>query len=39
MKQGGSLKKKTAKEICKIDSNKGSRLFDFFVHNGWISKA
>ena len=38
-KQGGSLKKKTARDLCKIDVNKGGRLFDFFVHNGWIAKA
>jgi len=39
VKHGGSLKKKTAREICKIDVNKGSRLFEFFVHSGWIAKA
>lgn len=39
IKNGGSLKKKAAREICKIDQNKGARLFDFFVHAGWISKA
>jgi transcriptional adapter 2-alpha len=39
MKQGGSMKKKAAREVCKIDVNKGSRLFDFFVHSGWIGKA
>ncbi|KAF2237035.1 transcriptional adapter 2 [Viridothelium virens] len=38
-KQGGSLKKKAARDLCKIDVNKGGRLFDFFVHNGWIAKA
>lgn len=39
MKQGGAMKKKTAREICRIDSTKGSRLFDFFVYSGWIAKA
>ncbi|KAF2662649.1 transcriptional adaptor 2 [Lophiostoma macrostomum CBS 122681] len=39
MKQGGALKKKAAKELCKIDTNKGGQLFDFFVHNGWIARA
>jgi transcriptional adapter 2-alpha len=39
MKQGGSLKKKVAKEICRIDVNKGGQLFDFFVHSGWIARA
>lgn len=38
-RQGGSLKKKVAKENCRIDSAKGGRLFDFFVHCGWIGKA
>ncbi|KAI9792231.1 MAG: Transcriptional adapter ada2 [Candelina submexicana] len=39
MKQGGNLKRKTAREICKIDVNKGGRIFDFFVNSGWIGKA
>ncbi|KAF2275606.1 transcriptional adapter 2 [Westerdykella ornata] len=36
---GGALKKKTARELCKIDVNKAGQLFDFFVHNGWIARA
>ncbi|PSN69164.1 transcriptional adaptor 2 [Corynespora cassiicola Philippines] len=39
MKQGGSLKKKVAKELGRIDSAKTSQLFDFFVHSGWIARA
>ncbi|TKA72824.1 hypothetical protein B0A49_05291 [Cryomyces minteri] len=39
MRQGGSLKKKAVREICRIDANKGARLFDFFVWSGWIAKA
>ncbi|KAI9851086.1 MAG: Transcriptional adapter ada2 [Thelocarpon superellum] len=39
MKQGGNLKRKAAREICKIDVNKCGRIFDFFVHSGWIGKA
>ncbi|KAI1935936.1 Transcriptional adapter ada2 [Ophidiomyces ophidiicola] len=39
MKQGGSLKKKDARAMCKIDGAKSSRLYDFMVHSGWISKA
>ena len=39
MKNGGSLKKKAVREMCHLDQNKGGRLFDFFVHNGWIIKA
>lgn len=38
-KHGGYLKKKTVKEICRIDATKGGRIFDFFVHSGWMSKA
>ncbi|KAL3475834.1 hypothetical protein BJX99DRAFT_229043 [Aspergillus californicus] len=39
MKQSGSLKKKDARTICKIDTNKSSRVYDFMVHSGWINKA
>lgn len=39
MKQGGSLKKKDARTMCKIDVAKSSRVYDFMVHSGWISKA
>ncbi|KAF2763204.1 transcriptional adaptor 2 [Pseudovirgaria hyperparasitica] len=39
LKSGGMLKKKTAKEISKIDAAKVGKLFDFFVHSGWIGKA
>jgi transcriptional adapter 2-alpha len=39
MKQGGSIKKRVAKEISRIDVTKGGRLFDFFVHCGWIGRA
>ncbi|KAI9678254.1 MAG: Transcriptional adapter ada2 [Caeruleum heppii] len=39
MKQGGGMKKKTARDICKIDVNKCGRIFDFFVHAGWLAKA
>jgi transcriptional adapter 2-alpha len=39
LNNNGSLKKKTAKEICKIDTLKSSQLFDFFVHSGWIARA
>ncbi|KAL9595603.1 MAG: hypothetical protein Q9219_006340 [cf. Caloplaca sp. 3 TL-2023] len=38
MKSGGGLKRKFAKEICKIDPQKSTRIFDFFVHSGWIQK-
>ena len=39
LKQGGVLKRKAVKEICKIDGQKGIRLFDFFVSCGWIGRA
>ncbi|KAF2443035.1 transcriptional adaptor 2 [Karstenula rhodostoma CBS 690.94] len=39
MKQGGSLKKRTAIEIAKIDERKTKQIFDFFVHSGWIARA
>lgn len=39
LNNNGSLKKKTAREICKIDTNKTGQLFDFFVHSGWIARA
>ena len=39
LKGNGSLKKKQAKEICRLDSQKGSRIFDFFINSGWLGKA
>ncbi|KAL1976825.1 hypothetical protein VTN31DRAFT_3107 [Thermomyces dupontii] len=39
MKQGGTLKKKDARSICKIDAAKAGRIFDFMVHSGWIAKG
>ncbi|KAK6531590.1 Transcriptional adapter ada2 [Orbilia ellipsospora] len=39
MRQGGVLKKKQAKEICKIDVAKVSKIHDFFVASGWIGKT
>ena len=39
LKNGGGLKRKGVKEICKIDTTKAARLFDFFVHAGWIVKG
>ncbi|KAJ2906375.1 putative transcriptional adapter 2 protein [Zalerion maritima] len=35
----GMLKKKQVKEICRLETQKGGRIFDFFVHAGWIGKA
>ncbi|KYK61371.1 transcriptional adaptor-like protein [Drechmeria coniospora] len=39
LKTNGTLKKKQAKEICRLDSQKGARIFDFFINSGWVGKA
>ncbi|KJZ77839.1 hypothetical protein HIM_03016 [Hirsutella minnesotensis 3608] len=39
LKSNGTLKKKQAKEICRLDSQKGARIFDFFINAGWVGKA
>lgn len=39
LKVNGALKKKQVKEISRLDSQKGSRIFDFFINSGWIAKA
>lgn len=39
LKADGKLKKKQAKEICRLESQKGGRIFDFFCNSGWIAKA
>jgi len=39
VKGNGTLKKKQAKEICRLDSQKGGRIFDFMVNAGWVVKA
>ncbi|ORY58200.1 uncharacterized protein BCR38DRAFT_353560 [Pseudomassariella vexata] len=39
LKGNGSLKKKQVREICRLDSQKGSKIFDAFVNWGFISKA
>lgn len=39
MKGNGTLKKKQAREICRLDSQKGGRIFDFFINSGWVGKA
>lgn len=36
LKTGGILKKKTAKELLKVDSSKTSRIYDFFQAQKWI---
>jgi len=32
----GFLRRRQARELIKIDVNKTSRIYDFFVENGWI---
>lgn len=39
LKGNGTLKKKQVKEICKLDGQKGGRIFDFFINSGWVGKA
>lgn len=39
IKGNGALKKKQVREICRLDSQKGGRIFDFFVNAGWIGRA
>jgi transcriptional adapter 2-alpha len=39
LKNGGALKKKVAREVCGIDTNKTSQLFEYMVHSGWIARA
>ncbi|EFQ36578.1 hypothetical protein CGRA01v4_08457 [Colletotrichum graminicola] len=39
LKSNGTLKKKQAKEICRLDSQKGGRIFDFFINAGWVGRA
>ncbi|KAH7324640.1 transcriptional adaptor-like protein [Stachybotrys elegans] len=39
LKTNGTLKRKQAREICRLDSQKGGRIFDFFINSGWVGKA
>jgi transcriptional adapter 2-alpha len=39
VKMNGAIKKKQAREVCHLESQKGGRIFDFFVTSGWIAKA
>ena len=39
LKGNGALKKKQAKEICRLDSQKGGGIFEFFINSGWVGKA
>jgi transcriptional adapter 2-alpha len=39
VKGNGQLKKKQVREICRVEPQKGGRIFDFFVASGWVGKA
>lgn len=39
MKNDGKLKRKQVKEICRIDTAKGGRVFEFMCEMGWIANA
>ncbi|TGZ85401.1 transcriptional adaptor 2 [Ascodesmis nigricans] len=39
IKNGGVLKEKTAKEVCRIDNQKLSKIHEFFTKSGWVGKA
>ncbi|RDA83821.1 hypothetical protein CP532_5133 [Ophiocordyceps camponoti-leonardi (nom. inval.)] len=39
LKSNGTLKRKQAKEICRLDAQKGAKIFDFLINAGWLGKA
>ncbi|KAL6449468.1 ADA2 Transcriptional adapter 2 [Candida maltosa Xu316] len=39
VKNNGILKKKDARQALKIDVNKASKIYEFFVHMGWCSQG
>ncbi|KAI5777797.1 hypothetical protein EDC01DRAFT_623615 [Geopyxis carbonaria] len=39
VKQGGNLKEKTTKDLCRIDVHKASKIHEFFQKSGWIGRA
>ncbi|KAH0173806.1 putative SAGA complex subunit, partial [Aureobasidium melanogenum] len=39
LRSNGCLKRKNVKEVCRIDTTKAGKLFDFFVWSGWIGKG
>ena len=39
MKAEGKLKKKQVRELSKIDTTKGGRVFEFLVDSGWLGNA
>lgn len=39
MKNEGKLKKKNVRELSRVDTTKGGRIFEFLVDMGWIAKS
>ncbi|TGO81460.1 hypothetical protein BPOR_1145g00020 [Botrytis porri] len=39
LKGDGKLKRKMVKEIARVEGAKGGKIFDFFLHVGWVGKA
>jgi transcriptional adapter 2-alpha len=39
IEHGGALKRKTVKELARVEAVKANRLFDWFVQSGLIAKA
>jgi transcriptional adapter 2-alpha len=39
MKNDGKLKKKNVREISRIDTTKGGRVFEFLCEMGWLGNA
>ena len=39
LRNEGKLKKKQVREMCKLDTTKGGRLFEFWVGEGWLGNA
>ncbi|KAI5960169.1 ADA2 [Candida pseudojiufengensis] len=39
VKNNGVLKKKDARQVLKIDVNKASKIYEFFVQMGWLSQG
>lgn len=39
LKTNGQLKKKQVREIVKLETGKGGRIFEFFVAGGWLNRG
>ena len=38
-KAGGQLRRKSVREVCRVDVQKSARLWDFFVRSGWVQRV